>query len=235
MHQFCICTLLILFRSRTSFVVGMSSGFSSIPSSSSSSLDSGCSPIILASSSSSAAMYSSYVQSGANLCHVSLSYGRVKVRGADQGAVDGLGCGSMEGPTCGSVEAPGWKLASTGGGSSGSSTLAVAGSTQMLASSLTGRTKWACQKQLEITAGRTALQLAAIPSMALNTGSRAWGNIVSFVGGGGQSQVLLAGIDEVVSIFIPDPPQLLVKPITNEDRIRLYHNLVNRQENLGGY
>nr|CAD7462475.1 unnamed protein product [Timema tahoe] len=44
--------------------------------------------------SSSAAMYSSYVQSGANFCQISLSHGRVKVRGADEGAVDEPGCGS---------------------------------------------------------------------------------------------------------------------------------------------
>nr|CAD7457734.1 unnamed protein product [Timema tahoe] len=85
---------------RTSFVVEMSSGSSYISSSPSSSLDSCCSLIISALSrmprivmSSSAAIYSSYVQSGANLCHVSLSHGRVKVRGADEGAVDELGCG----------------------------------------------------------------------------------------------------------------------------------------------
>nr|CAD7599900.1 unnamed protein product [Timema genevievae] len=69
----------------TSLAVGMSSGSSSIYSSTSSSLDSCCPLIILASSrvpqtvmSSSAALYSSYVQSGANLCHVSSSHGRVK-------------------------------------------------------------------------------------------------------------------------------------------------------------
>nr|CAD7392052.1 unnamed protein product [Timema cristinae] len=45
--------------------------------------------------SSSAAMYSSYVHSGANLCQVSLLHGRVKVRGADEGAVDKPGCGSV--------------------------------------------------------------------------------------------------------------------------------------------
>nr|CAD7426724.1 unnamed protein product [Timema monikensis] len=45
--------------------------------------------------SSSAAMYSSYVQPGANLCQVSLLHGRVKVRGADKGAVDKPGCGSV--------------------------------------------------------------------------------------------------------------------------------------------
>nr|CAD7444338.1 unnamed protein product [Timema bartmani] len=65
----------------TSFIVGMSSG-SSISSSPSSSLDSCCSLIISALSrmpqtvmSLYAAMYSSYVHSGANLCHVSSSHG----------------------------------------------------------------------------------------------------------------------------------------------------------------
>nr|CAD7456498.1 unnamed protein product [Timema tahoe] len=77
-------------------------GSSSISSSPSSSLDSCCSLIISALSrvpqtvmSSSAAMYSSYVQSGANLCHVSSSHGRVKVRRADEAAVDEPGCGSL--------------------------------------------------------------------------------------------------------------------------------------------
>nr|CAD7195046.1 unnamed protein product [Timema douglasi] len=66
----------------------MSSGSSFISYSPSSSLDSCCSLIISASSrvpltvmSSSAAMYSPYVQSGANLCHVSSSRGRFKFRG----------------------------------------------------------------------------------------------------------------------------------------------------------
>nr|CAD7256854.1 unnamed protein product [Timema shepardi] len=77
-------------------------------------------------------------------------------------------CSSMERPICGSCEGPGWELASTGGGLSGSSALAAAGSTQTAASLSTGRTKWACRKQLAITAGLTALQLATIPSMALN-------------------------------------------------------------------
>nr|CAD7428162.1 unnamed protein product [Timema monikensis] len=137
---------------RTSFIVGMSSGSSSISSSPSSSMDSCCSLIISASSrvpqtvtSSSAAMYSSYVQSEANLCQVSSSHGRVKVRGADIGAVNG--------PTCGSVEGPGWELASTGGGSFGSLVLAAVGSTWTAASSSIGKTKWACRKQLVITAG----------------------------------------------------------------------------------
>nr|CAD7447602.1 unnamed protein product [Timema bartmani] len=73
---------------RISFVVGMSSGSSSISSSPSPSLDYCYSLIISALSrlsqivmSSSAAMYSSYVQPGANLCQVSSSHGRVKVRG----------------------------------------------------------------------------------------------------------------------------------------------------------
>nr|CAD7404795.1 unnamed protein product [Timema poppensis] len=133
----------------------MSSGSSSISSSPSSSLDSCCSLIISASSrvpqtvmSLSAAMYSSYVQSGAPLCHVSSSHGRVKVRGANEGAVDGSGRGFMQVPTCGSVEGPGWELASTGGGSFGSSALAAVGSTWTAASSSTGKTKWACRKQL---------------------------------------------------------------------------------------
>nr|CAD7404145.1 unnamed protein product [Timema cristinae] len=88
---------------RTSFVVGMSSGSSSISTSPSSSLDRCCSLIISSSPRVpqtvmlSAAIYSSYVQSGANICHVSSLYGRVKVRGADEGAVDVAGCGSMEG------------------------------------------------------------------------------------------------------------------------------------------
>nr|CAD7414425.1 unnamed protein product [Timema poppensis] len=84
---------------------------SSISSSPSSSLDFCRSLIISASSrvpqtvmSSSAAMYSSYVQSEDNLCHVCSSHGRVKVRGANEGAVDGPGRGFMQGPTCGSVE-----------------------------------------------------------------------------------------------------------------------------------
>nr|CAD7589710.1 unnamed protein product [Timema genevievae] len=79
---------------RRSYVVGMSSGSSSISSSPSSSLYSCCSLIISALSrvpqtvtSLSATMYSSYVQSGANLCHISSSHGQVKVRGADEGAV----------------------------------------------------------------------------------------------------------------------------------------------------
>nr|CAD7445762.1 unnamed protein product [Timema bartmani] len=77
---------------------------SSISSSPSSSLDSCCSLIISAFSrvpqtmmSSSAAMYSSYVQSGANLCHVSSLHSRVKVREEDEGAVDEPGCGSLYG------------------------------------------------------------------------------------------------------------------------------------------
>nr|CAD7594179.1 unnamed protein product [Timema genevievae] len=103
----------------------MSSSSSSISSSPSSLLDSCCSLIISALSrvpqtvmSSSAGMYSSYVQPGANLCHVSSSHGRFKVRGADEDAVDGPGCGSLEGP--------GWELASTSGGSCGSLALAAA-------------------------------------------------------------------------------------------------------------
>nr|CAD7601832.1 unnamed protein product [Timema genevievae] len=74
---------------------------SSISSSPSSLLDSCCSLIISALSSVhqilmslSAAMYS-YMQSGDNLCHVSSSHGRVKVRGADEGAVDEPSCGSV--------------------------------------------------------------------------------------------------------------------------------------------
>nr|CAD7200543.1 unnamed protein product [Timema douglasi] len=124
-----------------------SSSISSYPSSS---LDSCCSLIISASSrvpqtviSSSAAMYSSYVQSGANLRHVSSSHGRVKVRGANKGAVDGPGRGFMQGPTCGYVEGPGWELAYTGGGLFGSSALAAVGSTWTAASLSTGKTKWA--------------------------------------------------------------------------------------------
>ncbi|CAG2059740.1 unnamed protein product, partial [Timema podura] len=65
-------------------------------------LDSCCSLIISALSSVhqilmslSAAMYSSYVQSGDNLCHVSSSHSRVKVWGAEEGAVDEPGCGSI--------------------------------------------------------------------------------------------------------------------------------------------
>nr|CAD7570684.1 unnamed protein product [Timema californicum] len=92
---------------------------------------------VIEGTSSSAAMYS-YVQSRANLCHVSSSHGRVKVRGANEGTVDGPGRGSLEGPD--------WELASTGGGSSGFLVLAVVGSTWMEASSLTGRTTWACWK-----------------------------------------------------------------------------------------
>nr|CAD7427792.1 unnamed protein product [Timema monikensis] len=55
--------------------------------------------------------------SGANLFQVSSLHGGVKVRGADEGAVDGPGCGSMEGPTCGSVEGPGWVVWVFGAGS----------------------------------------------------------------------------------------------------------------------
>nr|CAD7401807.1 unnamed protein product [Timema cristinae] len=118
-------------------------GSSSIPSSPSLSLDFRCSLFILVASKvpqtvmSSTAIYSSYMQSGANLCHVSSSHGRVKVRGADKGAVYGPGCGFMKGPTCGSVEGHGWELASTGSGLSGSSALVAAGSIQTAASSLT--------------------------------------------------------------------------------------------------
>nr|CAD7568933.1 unnamed protein product [Timema californicum] len=91
-------------------------------------------------------------------------------------------CSSMERPICGSCEGPGWELASTGGGLSGSSALAAAGSTQTAASLSTGRTKWACRKQLAITAGLTALQLATIPSMALNMLSHAYPMLgISFV------------------------------------------------------
>nr|CAD7568392.1 unnamed protein product [Timema californicum] len=111
------------------------SGSSSISSSTSLSLDSCCSLIISAASrvpqtvmSSSAAMYFSYVQSGANLCQVSSSHGR--------------------GPICGSEEGPGWELASIGGGSFGSLALAAVGSTWTAASSSTDKTNWACRKQL---------------------------------------------------------------------------------------
>nr|CAD7392414.1 unnamed protein product [Timema cristinae] len=116
--------------------------------------------------SSSVAMNSSYVQSGANLWHVSSLHSRVKVRWADEGAVVELGCSSMEGPTCGSMEGPGWELAPTGSGSSGSSALAAV---ENIRTALTGRTKWACREQLAITAGLTAFQLARIPSKVLNT------------------------------------------------------------------
>nr|CAD7441798.1 unnamed protein product [Timema bartmani] len=44
----------------------------------------------------------------------------------------------MKGPTCDSVEGSGWELACTGGGSSGSSALAAAGSTRTAASLPTG-------------------------------------------------------------------------------------------------
>nr|CAD7406490.1 unnamed protein product [Timema poppensis] len=72
---------------RISFVMEMSSGSSSISSSPSSSLDS-CRSLIISASSrvpqtvmlSSAAMYSLYVQSGANIWHVSSSHSRVKVK-----------------------------------------------------------------------------------------------------------------------------------------------------------
>nr|CAD7398030.1 unnamed protein product [Timema cristinae] len=71
--------------------------------------------------------------------------GQVKVRGTR--------LQFHEGATCGSLERPGLELASTGGGSSGSSALEGVGRTQTAASLLTDRTKCACWKQLTITAG----------------------------------------------------------------------------------
>nr|CAD7404667.1 unnamed protein product [Timema cristinae] len=62
--------------------------------------------------------YYPYLQSGANLSHISLSHGQMKVRVADGDIVNGPGCGS--------VEVSGWGLASTCGESSGSSVLAAA-------------------------------------------------------------------------------------------------------------